>query len=190
MCQLLPLQGLNDPHLCDWLDLYETSFPWSERYLVSNHLRRLQKPSKDVFMGKMVADDGALMGIAVYLFEPELQMTYLEYMAIHPDVQGQGVGGAMLSQLIRMTDSNKYRFMVLEVEPPDGDAPNTIRRTNFYRKHGAYFVGGIEYTHHIHDGHHQPLPFDLMVIPFAAYDEQSMRAAVVDFFEGDAVLTI
>ncbi|MDJ0632336.1 MAG: GNAT family N-acetyltransferase [Xenococcaceae cyanobacterium MO_188.B29] len=78
-------------------------------------------------------DDGELLGVAYYA--PELY-TYgtwnLYFIAVHPNHQGKGFGGKLLSYVEKMLTERGERLLLVETS----GLPNFERTRAFYRKHG------------------------------------------------------
>ncbi len=92
------------------------------------------------------------------LFETD-DYLFIDYLAIYKDFHSKGFGGMILENLKQK--SNK-KGCFLEVEKPDTEKPDTLRRIKFYKKHGAQKLD-INYIYPNNEG---GLPMDLYYIPF------------------------
>ncbi|HBG41230.1 MAG TPA: N-acetyltransferase [Porphyromonadaceae bacterium] len=104
--------------------LYEESFPLAERRKVDDHLRACNDPR---FYPLSVWEDGRLIGILFYWEWDSYR--YLEYLAVSPDLKGQGYGSQILHYL---RDSN--HTIILEIDPLVNEL--SVRRLQFYEKSG------------------------------------------------------
>lgn len=65
---------------------------------------------------------------------------FIDYLLIHPDTRGKGVGTKVLNQL-----KQKGKTILLEVEPVDREDEETVKRANFYLKNGFEKADRIQY---------------------------------------------
>ena len=83
------------------------------------------------FIGAFTND--RLIGYACYGLTPATDRTYdLYWIAVHPDAQGSGAGGALMSEVERRLESRRGRLVVVETSSRDDYAPT--RR--FYHRLG------------------------------------------------------
>ena len=94
----------------------------------------------------------------VILFETN-DFIFIDYVAVYKKFHSQGYGSKILDYLHRF--SNK-RGCFLEVEKPDINNPNTLRRIKFYEKHGAKKLD----LNYIYPNKEGGLPMDLYYIPY------------------------
>lgn len=87
---------------------------------------------------------------------------FIDYIAILKEFHSNGYGGKLLEALKEEFGSKKGCF--LEVEKPDKNIPNTLRRVKFYQKHGAEKLE-INYLYPNEKGF---LPMDLYYIKYNA----------------------
>ena len=95
----------------------------------------------------------------VILFETT-DYILIDYLAVYTDFQSKGFGGKILESL-KQNCNKKGCF--LEVEKPDLQNPNTIRRIDFYERYGAERLP-VSYIYPNSEG---GLPMDLYYIPYA-----------------------
>ena len=177
--RFVEITDINDDLLLPWLDLYEISFPPEEKVFVSYFLALLKDKAKglraDSYMTAAVDGDGALVGLM--RFDANIEQTaYLWYLAVHPDMQGQGVGSFCHDEVLQRSREAGARAAVMEVEIPEeiSDPQHRKRaemRIEFYKRHGALLLRGIRYIHSV--GPHQPeIPLHIMICPFESITPQ------------------
>lgn len=80
-----------------------------------------------------VYDDGKPVGVAYYAPEPYADGTWnLYFIAVHPNRQGEGIGGKLLHYVEQMLTERGERVLLVETS----GLPNFERTRAFYRKHG------------------------------------------------------
>lgn len=72
---------------------------------------------------------------------------FIDYLLVHPKTRGQGMGGKVLNHF-----KAKGKNIILEVEPPDAEDTDTVRRVRFYERNGFHKAEHIEYTRSDEDG--------------------------------------
>jgi GNAT superfamily N-acetyltransferase len=130
------LTSLRDPHLLDWLDLYESAFPGYERGPVSGHIRTL-----------LAREAGKPTRMAQTFLNEEYHLAYLGYIAIVPERRGGG-GGSIFYQLLLPQVKENADFLLFDVERPDCIADPELRRQAerricFYERLGAALLPGV-----------------------------------------------
>jgi hypothetical protein len=65
---------------------------------------------------------------------------FVDELAVHPKMQGRGVGRFMLEQLQHLARSRGCTHLVLEVAENNRDALSFYKRRNFYRLDAAIFM--------------------------------------------------
>lgn len=189
------ITGLQDDLLLPWLDLYETAFPANEKVLVSHFLELLKmkgnaKATWD-FMLAGVDPSHKLAGLACYQLMPAVGAAVLWYLAIQPDGRNRGLGGEFYDHVVDQIDKSLYQALLLEVEIPgqlktDEQRKWAARRINFYRRHGAYLLEGVDYMQFI-GWHHPPTPMHIMVHPLRVLDAPACFA-LAKAYAGDALM--
>lgn len=187
---LRDITDLEDPHFFDWLDLYETAFPPSEKLLVSTLLKILRRISSGeetaLHMSVLQDTSTSFMGMMVYEARPEDEIATLWYFAIKPSERNKGLGTIAYQALLKHLDPAVYRAMVFEVEiPSEENAEEARRRIAFYRRQGALMLEGIEYWQHI-GWHHPPTLMHIMVHPIQPLNPEQ-AFALAQRALGDAV---
>jgi len=154
------LDGLHDPLLPAWLDLYETAFPANERLLVSHFIRLLKKKgngeSANVWLSALLKDSNPLAGMAVYQIVPKQSIAYLWYIAIYPKVRNQGLGSGYYLEIVANAFELGGKMLFFEVEIPDlAEDEETKsyarRRIAFYQRNGAALLTGVHYMQSVGD---------------------------------------
>ena len=79
---------------------------------------------------------------------------FIDYLLVDAKTRGKGIGSKVLSWFKR-----KDKPIILEVEPPDAEDKDTIRRIRFYEKNGFHRAGNIVYTRSDEDG--EPFTMDI-----------------------------
>lgn len=105
-------------------DLYESSFPVAERRKADDHLRAC---SDTLFYPISAWEGNKLIGILFYWEWDSYR--YLEYLAVNPELRGQGFGSELLRYL---RDSN--HTIILEIDPLINEL--SVRRLQFYERAG------------------------------------------------------
>ncbi len=78
-------------------------------------------------------DDSEPVGVAYYGLEPYADGTWnLYFIAVHPNRQGEGLGGKLLRYVEQMLAERGERLLLVETS----GLPNFERTRAFYRKHG------------------------------------------------------
>ena len=108
------------------------------------------------------------------LFESE-DFIRVDYVAVYKDFQSKGYGGKILECLKQSFETKKGCF--LEVEKPNPDVLNTLRRIKFYESHGAKKLD-IDY---VYPNKYGGLPMDLY---YVSYDGENVSQAEVEKFIG------
>ncbi len=94
----------------------------------------------------------------IILFQTE-EFIFIDYIAIYQEFHSKGFGGKILDSL-KQHFNKKGCF--LEVEKPDPENINTLRRIKFYEKNGAKKLN----INYIYPNYHGGLPMDLYYISF------------------------
>lgn len=72
---------------------------------------------------------------------------FIDYLLVYPSTRGKGIGSAALNLF-----KKRGKTIILEVELPDDDDHDTLRRIQFYEKNGFQKADHIEYTRADEDG--------------------------------------
>lgn len=174
---LVEIKDTKNPLFLDWLDIYETSFPFHERKLLSMILKQVDKINngEDTLLHFMalIDDRKECQGIILYQLMPVQQAVCLWYLAVKADLRSKGLGGYFYDQAVRLFDPSCYKIMILEVEiPGEENRIDAERRIQFYERHGARLLEGIDYIQDI-GWHAPPTPMHLMIHSLQSLDAES-----------------
>ena len=75
-----------------------------------------------------------------YFDKRDMRPMFLDELAVHPKMQGRGVGGFMIEQLQHLARLRGCTHMVLEVAENNRDALAFYRRRNFHKLDAAIFM--------------------------------------------------
>jgi ribosomal protein S18 acetylase RimI-like enzyme len=75
-----------------------------------------------------------------YFDKRDMRPMFLEELAVHPKMQGRGVGGFMIEQLQHLARLRGCTHLVLEVAENNRDALAFYRRRNFHKLDAAIFM--------------------------------------------------
>lgn len=75
-----------------------------------------------------------------YFEKRDMRPLYVEELAVHPDYQGQGVGGFILDQLHQLARVRGCTHLVLEVAENNVKALSWYRKRNFFKLDAAIFL--------------------------------------------------
>lgn len=117
--------------------LYEVSFPAAERKDLDSLLTGAHADRYRVLVAR--TPDRPVAGMVITATHGDLAM--LDYLAVHPDLRGQGLGHAILP-LAKAQFPDKHFF--LEIEHPTEDCdnlPERVRRKHFYLSAGLAETG-------------------------------------------------
>ena len=169
--RLLPLREEDRPA---YEALYESSFPASERKELTYMLTGDKAAAYEVLA--VSTPDCPVAGMVITVTHGDLTM--LDYLAISPDLRGQGLGHAVLPMVRdRVTEKNGGRFF-LEIETPPPaciprdpctNAEQRVRRKAFYASAGMVETGVRAF---IYESNMELLAFpeDAAAITFEGYD--------------------
>ncbi len=109
---------------------------------------------RGVNSGFLVPDGGGFQAYALFIHAGDPDFQLLDYYAIRKDLQGKGIGSALLRQI---REEMPCRWLLLEVEDPDyaedeADLALRKRRLAFYTRSGLadtgvrVFLFGVHYV--------------------------------------------
>lgn len=166
MIHSVRITSAQHPHLDEWWQLYETSFPVTERRSAYQHAAALQDPA---FYCLYLSDFAGFLGIMAYW---KWQNTiYLEHLAIIPERRGLGLGHQILEQLTGT--------VVVEIEPAADS--QSVRRLAFYESCGFYCLSYPHVQLAYQDG--QP-DMELWLLSRPQLDEPGVQAFETLFHMG------
>ncbi len=142
-------QIINSNHVLwtQWLDLYAESFPDYERMPIATI-------EQDTLMGNhptaafALCDGTNLLGLAYVCICEEINTAYLIYLAINPQLRGQGFGRQLYADVCSYSQSQGCHIVLFEVEHPDdplSDRSMAERRIRWYLRNGAMVLTNLDY---------------------------------------------
>ena len=169
--RLLPLNEADRP---TYEALYESSFPASERKELDYMLSGEHASAYEVLV--ISTPDSPVAGMVITVTHGDLTM--LDYLAISPDLRGQGLGHAVLPMIRDRVKEGIGGHFFLEIETPPPlciprdpctNAEQRVRRKAFYASAGMVETGVRAFI----SGNDMELlafPEDAGAIPFEGYD--------------------
>lgn len=141
--------------------IYEQSLPSNERQPRSVIEDRLDQGLCTLYG---VMEDASVIGMMVIWIFEDTPFTFLDYLAIHQDYRGKGIGEFCM-QKIKEEFSKLNKSMLIEVEDPDfgEDRVTKVRRIRFYEKCGSKWLVNTPYIIPPLDGT-EPTPMLLLII--------------------------
>jgi ribosomal protein S18 acetylase RimI-like enzyme len=141
--------------------IYEQSLPSNERQPNSVIEDRLNQGLCTLYG---VMEGNAVIGMMVIWIFEDTPFTFLDYLAVHQDYRGKGIGEFCM-QKIREEFAKMNKSMLIEVEDPDfgEDRVTKIRRIRFYEKCGSKWLVNTPYIIPPLDGT-DPTPMLVLII--------------------------
>ncbi|MBA3069521.1 MAG: GNAT family N-acetyltransferase [Hyphomonas sp.] len=169
----------------DAFAVYETAIPRSEQKTRAQIVAGLKNP--DVHFWAYVRRQ-EVIGVAVLYASRHQGMLLLEYLAVSPGVQGQGIGSDLFRESLGASQMGPGAAMLIEVDSELDEvdaAERTIRkkRKQFYRRLGCREVRGFDYILPLET--YGPAPRMSLMVTGAAEDEidvARLRQAVEDIY--------
>ena len=169
--RLLPLRQEDRPA---YEALYESSFPASERKDLDYMLTGDKAAAYDVLV--VSTPDHPVAGMVINVTHGDLTM--LDYLAISPDLRGQGLGHAVLPMVRNRVKAQSGGHFFLEIETPPpacihrdpcDNAEQRIRRKAFYTSFGMVETGVRAFIYES-DMELLAFPEDAATITFEGYN--------------------
>ena len=169
--RLLPLREEDRP---TYKALYESSFPASERKDLDYMLTGDRSAAYEVLV--VSTPDTPVAGMVINVTHRELTM--LDYLAISPDLRGQGLGHAVLPMVRDRVKAQNGGHFFLEIETPPPlciprdpcDNPEQrVRRKAFYASAGMVETGVRAFIYG-NDMELLAFPEDAAAVTFEGYD--------------------
>lgn len=169
--RLIPLDEGNRPA---YEMLYEASFPASERKSLDYMLTGDRSAFYEVLV--VSTTDHPVAGMVITVTDGSLTM--LDYLAVSPDLRGQGLGHAILPLVHRRVKETVGGSFFLEIETPPPaciprdpceNAEQRVRRKAFYRSVGLVETGVRAFIYG-NDMELLSFPEDAEQITFEGYD--------------------
>lgn len=126
------------------LRLYTEAFPPEERKPAAGLRTMLPQPRYRFLVAEQ---GGVVVGFAILMQAETARVTLLEYFAIQPACRGQGIGRALLQEILLSLNTAECPLLI-EVESdrdPTPDQAQRHRRKQFYRAAGARQIAGLRY---------------------------------------------
>jgi GNAT superfamily N-acetyltransferase len=149
--ELVAFDSLDDPHKAAVRHVYESSFPLA-----------LRAPWDEITAGRsderllVLLDDDSPgdppVGLVLFRHLGTTSMTFLRYFVVDAERRGRGHGSALFSALVADLRDEGRTVLLLDVEDPDGRAPDSperrddLRRIDFYRRHGVDLLAVRDYA--------------------------------------------
>lgn len=92
---------------------------------------------------------------------------FIDYLLVNPNTRGKGTGTKVLNQL-----KSRGKPIILEVEPPNAEETDTVKRIQFYERNGFRRAEHIEYTRSDEDG--TPYTMDIYYWPSDDVSERTI----------------
>lgn len=138
---VIALERMRWWHVAELMPIERAVFqpePWSER-LFWSELGQL-----DTRHYVVAVDDGAVVGYAGLCDYPD--EAFVQTIAVAPDVQGQGLGGRLLVDLLEEAARRRQRTVSLEVRADNAAAQRLYAAHRFTRTgvRRGYYPGGVD----------------------------------------------
>lgn len=169
--RLSPLRDADRPA---YTTLYESSFPALERKELDYMLSGEHASAYEVLV--ISTPDCPVAGMVITVTHGDLTM--LDYLAISPDLRGQGLGHAVLPMIRDRVKERVGGHFFLEIETPPplciprdpcANAEQRVRRKAFYASAGMVETGVRAFIYG-NDMELLAFPEDAEAITFAGYD--------------------
>ena len=169
--RLLPLREADRPA---YEALYESSFPASERKDLDFMLTGDRSAAFEVLA--VSTPDRPVAGMVITVTHGDLTM--LDYLAISPDLRGQGLGHAVLPMVRDRVKAQNGGHFFLEIETPPplciprdpcDNAEQRVRRKAFYASAGMVETGVRAFIYG-NDMELLAFPEDAAAVTFEGYD--------------------
>ncbi|HSV85392.1 MAG TPA: GNAT family N-acetyltransferase [Levilinea sp.] len=187
---LLELAEANNAIVSQALALYRSSFPAAEREPVENILDSISQRGRAAPSDGYVAhfftavQDGRVLGLAFYGYYRASRLGILYYLAVQPDLRGQGTGAWLFQRILAQLPQDAAgcgglppRGLAWEVERPV-DAVTSAehdlrqRRIRFYQRHGALLLESMDIQAPPLAEDLPPVMYHVMFLPSPGFDEQ------------------
>ena len=169
--RLSPLRDADRPA---YTALYESSFPASERKELDYMLTGEKAAAYEVLV--ISTPDSPVAGMVITVTHGDLTM--LDYLAISPDLRGQGLGHAVLPMIRDRVKERVGAHFFLEIETPPplciprdpcANAEQRVRRKAFYASAGMVETGVRAFIYG-NDMELLAFPEDAEKVTFEGYD--------------------
>jgi GNAT superfamily N-acetyltransferase len=157
------LTSAGDPAFPAFLEIYTEAL--SERERKSTAAVEAMA-CRDDYLLLILESEGRVLGFSLIFLPSGQPFFLLEYMAIHHDHRGFGLGAVLFQKSLQTARALPGRASCLvEVDSPREPSPDQAlreRRQRFYRRHGCLRLEGLDYLLPL-PGEGAPPAMDLMV---------------------------
>ena len=162
----------------DFSTLYEdllAQFPKSELKSKERFDELLKNPDYKAYSVKI---DGENAGYVIFFIDKKNNTLWLDYIAIFKEHHSKGFGTRIFEAMKK--EFFEFSGVWLEIEKPDENEPDTLRRRKFYKKLGARIVS----ENYIYPNNNGGLSMDLYFLPFCEENfAKKMHKCVKTAFE-------
>ncbi|PKM99300.1 MAG: acetylpolyamine amidohydrolase [Elusimicrobia bacterium HGW-Elusimicrobia-2] len=130
-------------------------FPYVNEEKINEILEQMKDPLKYRFSSSLfVAEDGRsnIKGFAIMFYMPDINICYLDYIAVKPGRTSSGIGGAIYERLRKEAQLLKSTGIFMECLPDDEKLcrdktaiKQNRARLAFYERYGARPIAGTKY---------------------------------------------
>ena len=132
--------------------------------------------SNNQYIAYDVVNKEQKIGYVIIVEDKNNKIIWIDYLAVLKEFHSHGYGSEILKELEKIYKN--FDGCYLEVEKPDNNIPNTLRRINFYKKHGAVKLP-VEYYYPNSNG---ILPMDLYYIPYTKRQAENILIVIKNIF--------
>ena len=135
-------------------EMFPVSFPYVAQY-AQKIPDMLDHPFRYGYRTVLLVSEGAqsrLTGFSLFLHLPEIQSSFLDFLAVSPRIHGGGVGAALYEatrEHLSQIGSRGLYMETLSDDPAYVTDPNELeqnrKRLRFYERYGVFPVAGTEY---------------------------------------------
>ncbi len=154
-------------------ELYEQSFPVAERRKIDDHIRA---SADSQFFPLSIWEGSKLVGI-LFFWEWD-SYRYLEYLAVNPELRGQGYGSQIL-HFLRDTEHT----IILEIDPLVNEL--SVRRLQFYERAG-FALTPYRFVHLPYRLEAQPI--ELLILSYPKMITKEQHNNFLDFINQKVIL--
>jgi GNAT superfamily N-acetyltransferase len=184
---------LNGPIAAKVKEIYETSFPETERQPFSFITDCIEQGSQLIYIAM---ENDIAVGFALIVVFSDSRVWHLNYFAVDEPNRGQGIGTAILQHIRKYMQSAKtIHGLLFEVEAPaeaktENESVERARRIEFYKRNGAFIIedGGAyrmpDYTKKNPKG----LKMRLMWLPAVPEPRDLITLIYTEIYENDPLL--
>lgn len=132
----LNLTNPDQPDFDQVYALYQQAFPVDELYPADLLFGHFNDPNNEFWS---IYDDEKWVGLVYCMTENDL--TYIGFLAIAPELRGEGYGSAALAAVKEKYSTNRVCLLIEEVSPKYADYEARKKRFSFYQANGFQAAG-------------------------------------------------